>query len=365
MLIQSLTGHKGPVSYIFLNFIFEFFLLTLAAEGDQGEFRFEFNDGVMFSDPRTFRIQSRLPTLSMTSRGPLKVFPGVDQPITSHILRAITDAVVQSRPIIYTVVSGPKRGQLRVKNGRDATSLTSFTQHEVDGGTIIYRPLVDAAESPWTGIIDAVVLEVSTAYATSLRDVTLPVNISFVNLNADNVHVLITLLPLRAKESGVATVNQDHIDARSLLGHLAMVGVSEIVYKVVEAPQHGRLSVGRGNNAISGYRLSRRAIIGNDVMYVHDNSDTTSDYFRFAVELHAVGNEVVGIDHVITVNVTIQPKNDEKFKLMTEKPELEVLQVTSFSNNNRYRDTVCKATSNNNSPPLCFHFDLVNSNEKL
>ena len=65
-------------------------------------------------------------------------------------------------------------------------------------------------------------------------------------------------------------------------------------------------------------------------MYVHDGSDTTDDYFRFAVELQTAGSEVVGIDHVITVNVTIQPINDEPFELKTRSPKLWVLQVMKF-----------------------------------
>lgn len=299
------------------------------AGSEHGSFLFDVTDGVIVLHQLTFRIQSWPPTLSMTSWGPLAVFPGVDQPITSPVLRSVTDDVVQSRTIIYTVVSGPKRGQLRVKDASDSADLTSFTQHEVDDGAIIYRPLANATESPWTGITDSIILEVSTAYASTLHDVTLPVNISYANLNADNTHTLITSLPLRIDEGGAALVSRDNIDARPLLRRLALVGVDEIVYIVVEAPQHGRLAVAGGNNATSGYRLSRRDIVG-DVMYVHDGSDTTDDYFRLAVELQTTGDEVVAISHVITVNITIQPINDEPFELKTQSPELEVLQVTEF-----------------------------------
>jgi len=265
----------------------------------------------------------------MASQGPLEVFPGIDQPIKSHILRAVTDDVVQSRTVIYTVVSRPKRGQLRVKYASDPVDVTSFTQHEVNAGTIIYRPLSNATDFPWTGVADSIVLEVSTAYATSLRDVTLPVNISYANLNADNVHALITLDPLRVVHEGEAQrVTRDHINASSMLHRLALIGVEEIVYILLKAPQHGRLSVGSGNNATSGYQLSQRDINSGDIMYVHDGSDTTEDYFRLNVELKAAGNEVVGINHVITVNITIPPINDEPFELKTQSPDLVVLQVT-------------------------------------
>jgi len=62
--------------------------------------------------------------------------------------------------------------------------------------------------------------------------------------------------------------------------------------------------------------------------YKHDGSDTTDDRFRFAVELRTVGSEAIAIDHVITVNVTIQPINDEEFTLKPEA-KLDVLQVTA------------------------------------
>jgi len=270
----------------------------------------------------------------MTSRGPLEVFPGVDQPITSSILCTVTDDVIQSRTIIYTVVSGPKRGQLRVKDARNAVELTAFTQHELDDGAIIYRPLANATDSPWIGINDSIVVEVSTAYATSLRDVTLPVNISYANLNADNAHALIASVPLRLDEGSAALVTRDQIDVRSLLRRLAVLGVDDIRYTVAEAPRHGRLAVAGGNNATSGYRLSQRDITGDVIMYVHDGSDTTADHCRFAVELRTTGSEVVAIDHVITVNITIRPINDEPFELKTESAELEVLQVTICFGNN-------------------------------
>ena len=300
------------------------------AGSEHGSFLFDVTDGVIVLHQLTFRIQSWPPTLSMTSRGPLEAFPDVDQPITPRVLRAVTDDVVQSRTIIYTVIAAPKRGQLRVKDARQATNLTSFTQHEVDDGTIVYRPLVNATDSPWNGVVDSIALEVSTAYATTLRDIVLPVNISYANLNVDNSHALIKSLPLRVVEDNVAPVTRRHLDDRPLLRHLAQVGVNDIVYIVVEEPPHGRLSVGRGNNAVSGYRLSRRDVVGGVIMYVHDGSDTTDDYFRFAVELQTAGSEVVGIDHVITVNVTIQPINDEPFELKTRSPKLWVLQVMKF-----------------------------------
>ena len=81
--------------------------------GEHGTFLFDVTDGVIVLSQRTFRIHSTPPTLSMTSQRPLEVFPGVDQPITWRVLRAVTDDVVQSRTIIYTVVSAPRRGELR------------------------------------------------------------------------------------------------------------------------------------------------------------------------------------------------------------------------------------------------------------
>jgi len=258
------------------------------------------------------------------------VFPGVDQPITSRVLRAVTDDVVQSRTINYAVVSGPKLGRLRVKDARHDSGgdLTQFSQDQLDAGAIVYRPLANATDSPWTGVVDSILLEVSTAYATNLRDVTLPVNISYANLNADNAHALVKSLPLRTDESGAPPVTQKQIDARPLQRRLAAIGVSRIVYVIVTAPQHGRLAIAGGKTATSGYRLSERQLV-DDIIYVHDGSDTTQDHFRLSVELATAGSEVVSLDHVITVNITIRPVDDEPLQLMTQSPELEVLQVNS------------------------------------
>lgn len=292
---------------------------------EYGSFLFEVTDGVIVRQ-LTFRIHSSSPTLLLTSQGPLRVFPGVNQPITSRVLCAVTDDAVQSRTVIYTVISGPKLGRLQVKDADDPADLTTFRQRELDEGAIVYRPLANAVDSPWAGIADFILLEVSTAYAAPLRNVTLPVNISYKNLNEDNAHALIRSLPLRIDEGGGSPVEREHVDARPLLQRLALVGVDDIVYILVDAPQHGRLSLGRGHNATSGDRLSPRDLDG-DIYYAHDGSETTEDHFRFAVELRTVGNEVVAIDHVITVNVKIRPVNDQTFELKGEA-QLQVLQVT-------------------------------------
>jgi len=117
------------------------------------------------------------------------------------------------------------------------------------------------------------------------------------------------------------------VDARPLLRRLSAVGVEQVGYTVVDAPRHGRLAVGDGVNATAGYRLTSRQLdTGDVVLYVHDRSDTVRDRFRLAVELRTVADEVVAVDHVITVNVTIRPINDEKFELRREA-KLDVLQV--------------------------------------
>jgi len=152
---------------MYILFIYNCYHYTLRAGSEHGSFLFDVTDGVIVRTQLTFRVQSWPPTLSMTSRGPLQVFPGVDQPITSRVLRAVTDDVIQSRTIIYTVVAPPRLGQLRVKDARGdaAVDLTSFTQHEVDDGTIVYRALTNATESPWTGLSDSILLQVTIAQA--------------------------------------------------------------------------------------------------------------------------------------------------------------------------------------------------------
>jgi len=85
--------------------------------------------------------------------------------------------------------------------------------------------------------------------------------------------------------------------------------------------------VAGGHNATAGYQLSGRDVTSDVMMYVHDGSDTSEDAFRLALQLRTAANEIVALDHVIDVNVTIQPINDEPFTLKTDSPQLDVLQV--------------------------------------
>jgi len=102
------------------------------------------------------------------------------------------------------------------------------------------------------------------------------------------------------------------------------------VYTLVSYRPESPACVAGGHNATAGYQLTGRDVIGDVIMYVHDGSDTSDDAFRLSLQLRTAANEVVALDHVIDVNITIQPINDEPFTLKTHSPQLDVLQVIAL-----------------------------------
>jgi len=274
----------------------------------------------------------------------LDVFPGVDQPITKSVLEAVVSNdptnMTSCRTFVYSVRQPPINGRLRLVTSSAAdvdsnVDVTSFTQMEIDTGRIVYRPNVKSFPA-WSDFAeDLIVLDVSTAYATALRNVTLSVNVSYGNMNADNVASLIVVERLLVDEGGAVTLTKSHLDATSLARRLADVGSVDVGFVVVGSPAHGRLAVAGGTNATDGYRLTQRDVVRNDVVFVHDGSESDADCVRFRVNVIATVDEPLAgniettsktLDHVIEMNVTVLGVDDQLFVLKTRSPNMTLLQ---------------------------------------
>ena len=321
--------------------------LVCLAGADRGSFQFAVSDGETELHPFTFEVETTPPVLSMSACETLRVFPGVDQPITKSVLSAvvINDPVNMTsyRTLMYAVRQPPRNGRLRLVTSSplDVDSnldVTSFTQTEIDSGRIVYRPTVKSFPV-WSDLVeDRVVLDVSTAYAEVLRNVTLSINVSYDNMNADNVASLVVVGRLLVDEGGAATLTKSQLDATSLARRLADIGSVDVGFVVVSSPMHGRLAVAGGTNATDGYRLTQRDVVRNDVVFVHDGTDSVEDCIRFQVnviatveESLATGNgnsETINIilDPVIELHVIVHAVDDQMFVLKTRSPNMTMLQ---------------------------------------
>lgn len=283
----------------------------------------------------------------MSSCRQLSVFPGIDQPIAKAILQAIvandqSNSSTSSRTIMYAVRQPPINGRLRLAtstalDGNLNADVTSFTQAEIDAGRIVYRSTVTSLPAWEDALEDRIVFDVSTAYADGLRNVTVMVNVSYNNVNADNLASLVSVGRLLVEEGGAVTLTKSQLDATPLIRRLSGLGNNvDVGFTVIGAPMHGRLAVAGGSNATEGYRLSQRDVSRNVVVYVHDGTETTHDCVRLELEVTGLFMGDVSaeggrraLNYVIDLNVTIQSVDDQPFELMTQSPEVTVLQGDS------------------------------------
>jgi len=173
----------------------------------------------------------------------LNAFPGIIQPITPRHLRAVTNDPNQTRPIVFTVRSEPRLGQLVV--GEDGETSTTFSQEDVNAGLVGYRHTAARAETAWSQT-DSFLFDVSTEYVeTPLRSRLFNVSLSYDHVNEDNVNWLMTLGTVDVQEGGVVVIGRSALDVTPLQGRLtAAVDVETPVrYVVVDPPQHGTLQV--------------------------------------------------------------------------------------------------------------------------
>ena len=192
--------------------------------------------------------------------------------ITASELRAVSsDRSHSTDDITYHVVSTPRRGHLLLggRRGRGLRADDSFTQADVDAGRLVYRLQLALMMS----VSDDFEFQLVTPVARS--DVAL-FQFQYEPPTGDRVVI----------NNGLVDVLEGH---RKLIGleniYVETSSGSEYRYGVVEGPRHGEL---RTVDRTTGDVLRRNVTsFSNDdvrqqrLYYVHDDSETDYDSFRF------------------------------------------------------------------------------------
>ena len=280
--------------------------------------------------------------MSLDVNNLLNAYPRTIQPITSSHLSASTNDHDQSKPIIYTVVSRPEHGMLVTMVEKRIMTVTSFTQEEINSSQIFYKH--EEKLNGWTQN-DTVVFRVNTLYAEPLVDQKLNIYVSYGNLNAENKDQLIRTLPVFVEEGGEMIVTKNNLDVSEFVRNLERLGKRvSLRFTLKDPPKHGILLF-QGSRLQKGTRFSQRHINSHQVIYQHDDSNTVFDTFNLTLHLRIEDQSLRGGDDQETtfglvLNVTIQPINDEQFKLLTTRPSLHIIQGFSAVINQSILNTV-------------------------
>ncbi|XP_041075345.1 chondroitin sulfate proteoglycan 4-like [Polyodon spathula] len=119
----------------------------------------------------------------METKGELAVYPGTSKPITSQILKTVTNGMREealSEEITYHVLRAPHLGRLISAN---QTMVSSFTQAGLETGSIWYQQELPK-KAFWISQ-DSIDFLLSAPLASELEH-TLPVSISFLEQNPTN-----------------------------------------------------------------------------------------------------------------------------------------------------------------------------------
>lgn len=313
---------------------------------NKGEFSFQVTDGFNSDELRTFTIEAKPLILTLDVNLPLDAYPNTVQPITAAHLMASTNDPHQSKPIIFTLASKPQFGKIVTMVDGGYLEAISFTQEQINNSEIFYDH--GDSFSGWTQN-DSITFTVNTLYAEPIAEQMFEIIVSYGNLNAENKNQLIKIHPIDVDEGGEMIVAKNSLDVSEFVKNLERLGKRvSLTYSLKDPPIHGQLLF-RGKSIPKSKRFGQRNINSHHLIYKHDDSDTVFDTFNLTLHLRIEGQndgeEEKETKFTLNMNVTVQPINDEQYRLITTDPSIHITQGFSKIIDSSILKTVDKDTA--------------------
>uniref|UniRef100_A0A4W6BK35 Chondroitin sulfate proteoglycan 4ba n=1 Tax=Lates calcarifer TaxID=8187 RepID=A0A4W6BK35_LATCA len=223
--------------------------------------------------------------------------------LDSEHLFAIAEGVALSEDDLYfRVLTTPKKGKLLL----DTTVLrknSTFSQRDVTDLKVHYE-LVDR---PYEDTSDRFKFQLVSKHAQSQ-------NYDFqFSIRADVNSVFMRNDGLSLLEGESKLITKDELFAETL-------STKEMYYTVISSPKHGKLARISQSNSNASYdnilTFSNQDILGERIMYIHDDSETTQDEFTFIASTSQGFKSSITKDEIGskegTFNISIQLVNDQK-----------------------------------------------------
>lgn len=277
------------------------------SDGSKGKMIFNVTDGLHELSKITFLITTKSVSLKLIRKQTLRVFPLMREPLNNYLL--MSKCSDPSRNIIYKVDRAPALGRLVMLSGENHhRSIKQFTQQDVNN-TLIYYEHTHPFSDLYTN--DSFIFTVEAALAKPIADQIFNIDVSVSSGGlAKYVHIPQTnvqegdKVPIRVNVTNVITYLETQAGVRQ---------------PQIEAqwsqPTHGKLTPYLSS-------LTQAQLESGVVTYEHDDSDTVQDKIDMALYLLP--------DYVLLCNVTIPihiiPVNDQPFRLLTDSPQIQVVQ---------------------------------------
>lgn len=281
--------------------------------GQIGQVVFYVTDGIHNTTEQILYVTSNAVTLEVERNEFLHVFPLTRKQILPEQLHYKCSDL--DREINYHITVSPQIGKII----REDTALgivddvQKFTQDDLENGRIFYEhtsPMVELRTN------DSFFFDVNALFAPSLIDQVFNIEIS---VSSGGLLKFLPNIKIEVDEGDLAPI---HLDLSRVLEYLeTRVAIqSPELYVETYPPAHGIIKTMDSRKDVN--RFSLIDFHSNKIFYHHDHSDTIEDKISMAVYL-LVGNIFLCN---ITIPVTIRPKNDQPFYLVTTSPRISVIE---------------------------------------
>lgn len=286
--------------------------LYIFLDGTKGRMIFNVTDGLHELSKITFLITTKSVSLKLVRKQTLRVFPLMREPLNNYLL--MSKCSDPSRSIIYKVDRAPTLGRLIMINGENHhRSIKQFTQQDVND-TLVYYEHTHPFSDLYTN--DSFIFTVEAALAKAITDQIFNIDIS---VSSGGLSKYVYIPQTNVQEGDKVSIRVNVTNVITYLESQAGVRQPQIEAQWSN-PIHGQLKPYLSS-------LTQAQLEGGVVTYEHDDSDTVQDKIDMALYLLP--------DYVLLCNVTIPiniiPINDQPFRLLTDSPQIQVVQGENYT----------------------------------
>ncbi|XP_037868399.1 chondroitin sulfate proteoglycan 4 [Bombyx mori] len=280
--------------------------------GTKGKMIFNVTDGLHELSKITFLISTKSVSIKLIRKQNLRVFPLMREPLTNNIL--MSKCSDPSRSILYKIERAPTLGRLIMLNGENRhRSIKQFTQHDLNNSVVYYEhthPFSDLYTN------DSFVFTVETALAKPLTDQIFNIDIS---VSSGGLSKYVYIPQIKVQEGDKVPIKVNVSNVISYLETQAGLRQPQIEAQLSQ-PSHGELKP-------LWLSLTQYQLENGVVNYEHDDSDSLND--KIDMSLYLLPDYVLLCN--VTVPIHIMPVNDQPFRLLTDTPQIQVVQGENYT----------------------------------
>lgn len=278
-----------------------------------GQINFYATDGEHKTPVQVLHIVTNPVSLDLVRNEKLHVFPLTRKQILPDQLKYKCSD--DDRDVIYQVTVLPQTGRILYEHQDNGTSIevTEFTQNDINNGRILYEhthPMVELKSN------DSFFFDVKSKLANSLIDQIFNIEISVSSGG------LVRFLPVNRLHLEEGEMSPIKLDLSKVLEYLeTRAGIQNPeLYIDTYRPMYGSIETLSDKKNTTRFTLNE--FTNEKVFYHHDHSDTLEDKILLSVYL-LQGNIFLCN---LTIPVIVNPVNDHPFYLVTQSPQMSIIE---------------------------------------